>query len=265
MVPPSMRIEWTGKLGSRVMGKDVFLRTIRDVGHSGATYKAMEFCGDTIRNLGIDDRMCISNMTVEAGAKAGLMAADEKVVEYLKSIGSTKPYYLLQSDPDAVYETRLSYKAEELTPQVACPHAVDNVHDVTEMAGTRIDRAYIGSCTSGRLTDLIVAAEILRGKKLGRDCKLAVSSSSKKIWEAAARMGILNTLSEAGATILAPTCGACVGYHSGLLADGENCASTTNRNFRGRMGSREAGVYLVSAATAAASALTGRLTDPREI
>lgn len=265
VVPPSMRIEWTGKLQNRVMGKDIFLRTIRDVSHSGATYKAMEFCGDTIEDLCIDDRMCISNMSVEAGAKAGLIAADEKTVEYLKSIGNTKPYYMLKSDPDAVYESRLSYKAEELVPQVACPHAVDNVHDVTEMAGTRIDRAYIGSCTGGRLTDLIAAAEILKGKKLTRDCKLAVSPSSKKIWETAAKMGILNTLSEAGATILAPTCGACVGYHSGLLADGENCCSTTNRNFRGRMGSREAGVYLVSAATAAASALTGRLTDPREI
>lgn len=265
MVPPSMRIEWTGKLPNRVMGKDIFLRTIRDVGHAGATYMAMEFCGDTIHGLNIDDRMCISNMSVEAGAKAGLMAADEKVEQYLKEIGNTKPYYTFESDADAVYASKLSYKAEDLVPQVACPHAVDNVHDVTEMAGTRIDRAYIGSCTGGRLTDLIAAAEILKGKKLTRDCKLAVSPSSKKVWETAAKMGILNTLSEAGATILAPTCGACVGYHSGLLADGENCVSTTNRNFRGRMGSREAGVYLVSAATAAASALTGRLTDPREI
>lgn len=264
-VPESIKIQWEGKLGSRVMGKDVFLRTIRDVSHSGATYMAMEFCGSAIRDLGIDDRMCISNMSVEAGAKAGLMAADEKVEAYLREHGNTKPYYVFESDPDAVYHSVLNYKAEELVPQVACPHAVDNVHDVTEMAGTRIDRAYIGSCTGGRLTDLIAAAEILRGKKLTRDCKLAVSPSSKKVWEQAAKMGILNELSEAGATILAPTCGACVGYHSGLLADGENCASTTNRNFRGRMGSREAGVYLVSAATAAASALTGRLTDPREI
>ncbi len=265
LVPQSMRIEWTGKLPSRVMGKDIFLRTIRDVGHSGATYKAMEFCGDTIRALGIDDRMCISNMTVEAGAKAGLMAADDKVLAYLRDIGCDKTPWMFESDPDAVYESRLTYRAEDLTPQVACPHAVDNVRDVTEMAGTRIDRAYIGSCTGGRLTDLMMAAEILRGKHLTRDCKLAISPSSKRTWETAAKMGILTELSEAGATILAPTCGACVGYHSGLLADGENCASTTNRNFRGRMGSREAGVYLVSAATAAASALTGRLTDPREI
>ena len=265
MVPESMRISWEGELPHRVMGKDIFLRTIRDVGHSGATYQAMEFCGGTIRNLNMDERMCICNMTVEAGAKAGLIAADETTERYLREHGNTKPYYMLQSDPDAVYASQLHYNAAELTPQVACPHAVDNVRDVTEMAGTPIHRAYIGSCTGGRLTDLIAAAEILRGKKLGRQCKLAVSPSSKRVWEQAAEMGLLTELSQAGATILAPTCGACVGYHSGLLADGENCVSTTNRNFRGRMGSREAGVYLVSAATAAASALTGRLTDPREI
>ena len=265
MVPESIKIVWEGSLPDRVMGKDIFLRTIRDVGHAGATYMAMEFCGGAIRSLGMDDRMCISNMSVEAGAKAGLIACDDVTESYLKAIGCTKPYYKFESDPDAVYAGALRYKAEELVPQVACPHAVDNVCDVKDMAGTRIHRAYIGSCTGGRLTDLQAAADILRGKKLTRECKLAVSPSSRRVWEQAARMGILNDLSEAGATILAPTCGACVGYHSGLLADGENCASTTNRNFRGRMGSREAGVYLTSAATAAASALTGRLTDPREI
>lgn len=264
-VPESMKIDWNGKLQERVMAKDIFLRTIRDVGHAGATYMAMEFDGDTIHRLPMDERMCISNMTVEAGAKAGLMACDSVTEAYLKQHGNQNPYYVFSSDPDAVFAKTLQYDASKLVPQVACPHAVDNVFDVAEMAGTPIHRAYIGSCTGGRLTDLMAAAEILKGKKLGRQCKLAVSPSSKQVWEAAARMGILNTLSEAGATILAPTCGACVGYHSGLLADGENCASTTNRNFRGRMGSREAGVYLVSAATAAASALTGKLTDPREI
>ena len=264
-VPETMKIEWNGKLSDKVMAKDIFLRTIRDVGHAGATYQTMEFCGDTIRRLPIDERMCISNMTVEAGAKAGLIACDDITEEYLKNIGNKKPYYKFESDPDAEYTKVLSYKAEELVPQVACPHAVDNVFDVKDVRDIPIHRAYIGSCTGGRLTDLMVAAEMLKGRKLTRKCKLMVSPSSKKVWEAAARMGILNILSEAGATILAPTCGACVGYHSGLLADGENCVSTTNRNFKGRMGSREAGVYLVSAATAAASAITGKLTDPREI
>ncbi len=264
-VPESILINWTGKLPDRVYAKDIFLRTIRDVGHSGATYKAMEFAGDTIHALPMDERMCISNMSVEAGAKAGLMSCDKVTEEYLQAIGCTKTIYKYESDADAEYEQTLNYKADELVPQVACPHAVDNVCDVKDVDTTVINRAYIGSCTGGRLTDLIAAAQILKGKKLDRRCKLEVSPSSKKVWEAAAKMGILNTLSEAGATILAPTCGACVGYHSGILADGENCVSTTNRNFVGRMGSRKAGVYLVSAATAAASALTGRLTDPREV
>lgn len=264
-VPESLQIKWEGQLRPHVMGKDLFLRTIRDVGHAGATYQTMEFCGSTIESLNIDDRMCISNMSVEAGAKAGLIACDDKTEQYLSEHGNTKPYFKLQSDPDADYSQRLSYNAADLVPQVACPHAVDNVCDVEDVTGAKINRVYIGSCTGGRLTDLAAAAKILNGKKLGRRCKLEVSPSSKKVWEKAAALGILTTLSEAGATILAPTCGACVGFHSGVVADGENCASTTNRNFQGRMGSRDAGVYLVSAATAAATALNGRLTDPRSV
>jgi 3-isopropylmalate/(R)-2-methylmalate dehydratase large subunit len=263
-VPDSMKIIWEGKLPDKVMAKDVFLRTIRDVGHAGATYMAMEFCGSTIRSLPMDERMCISNMTVEAGAKAGLIEADGETERYLAENGNKKPYEILHSDKDAAYVKRLEYGAQELVPQAACPHAVDNVCDVQKAGDIRIDRAYIGSCTGGRMTDLVAAANIIKGKKLSKKCKLTISPSSKKIWETAAKNGILNILSEAGATILAPTCGACVGYHSGLLADGENCASTTNRNFRGRMGSRESNVFLVSAATAAASALAGKLTDPRE-
>jgi len=264
-VPESMKIVWGGNLSDRVMGKDIFLRTIRDIGHSGATYQAMEFCGETIHNLNIDDRMCICNMSVEAGAKTGLIAPDEKVKAYLEEHGNKKEYYMFNSDDDAEYSSVYYYKAENLAPQVACPHAVDNVYDITDVENTRIERAYIGSCTGGRLIDLMIAAEILEGKKLKTNCKLMVSPSSKKIWEEAAKKGILNILSEAGATILAPTCGACVGFHSGVLADGENCISTTNRNFKGRMGSREANVYLASAATVAASALAGKITDPRMI
>ena len=202
-VPESMKITWEGKLGARVMAKDIFLRTIKDVGHAGATYQAMEFCGGAIRDLPIDERMCICNMTVEAGAKAGLIAADEKTEAYLKNIGNTKQYYMLSSDADASYKSQYSYKAEELAPQVACPHAVDNVHDVAELAGTEIQRVYIGSCTGGRLTDLVAAAEILKGKKIARYLNLLVSPSSKTIWEQAAKSGVLSTLSEAGATILA--------------------------------------------------------------
>jgi 3-isopropylmalate/(R)-2-methylmalate dehydratase large subunit len=264
-VPESMKINWEGKLPHRVMGKDIFLRTIKDVGHAGATYMAMEFCGSTIHSLSIDERMCICNMSVEAGAKAGLISCDEITKKYLKDIGNTKPYYKMESDADAVYAEKRSYKAEELVPQVACPHAVDNVCDVKDVSGTKIDRAFIGSCTGGRLSDILAAAEILSGKKISRYCKLGISPSSKKVWEAAAKMGVLTALSEAGATILAPTCGSCVGFHSGVLADGYTCVSTTNRNFKGRMGSSESNVYLGSAATAAASALAGKIIDPREV
>lgn len=264
-VPESMKINWEGKLPRRVMGKDVFLRTIKDVGHAGATYMAMEFCGSTIRSLSMDERMCICNMSVEAGAKAGLIACDEITVKYLKDIGNSKSYYKMESDIDAVYAEERMYKAEELVPQVACPHAVDNVCDVKDVVGTKVDRAFIGSCTGGRLEDILAAAEILRGKKLSRYVKLGVSPSSKKVWEAAAKIGALTELSEAGATILAPTCGSCVGFHSGVLADGYTCVSTTNRNFKGRMGSSKANVYLGSAVTAAASALAGEIIDPREV
>lgn len=264
-VPESIRIQWSGKLPPRLMGKDIFLRTIRDIGHAGATYQAMEFCGDTIHALPIDDRMCICNMSVECGAKAGLIACDDKVEQYLRQIGNKKPYYRLESDPDASYTRHLSYQAQELTPQVACPHAVDNVTDVRQAQGVRIHRGYIGSCTGGRLEDLKAAAEILRGKRLSRRCKLCVCPSSRQVYRQAMDMGLLAELSDAGATILAPTCGACVGFHSGVLADGENCVSTTNRNFKGRMGSSKSSIYLASAATVAASALTGTLTDPRDV
>jgi 3-isopropylmalate/(R)-2-methylmalate dehydratase large subunit len=264
-VPESVRITWKGDLKPMVTAKDVFLRTIKDVGHAGATYMAMEFDGQAIRSMNMDERMCVSNMSVEAGAKAGLIAADKTTEDYLRDIGSRRPYQILHSDEDAVYVKSYEYEGGDLTPQAARPHAVDNVADVSDLASTPIHRAYIGSCTGGRYSDLELAGKILKGKKIGRQTKLLISPSSKRIWEAAAKSGLLTSLSEAGATILAPTCGACVGYHSGLLADGENCASTTNRNFRGRMGSREANVFLVSAATAASSALTGRMTDPREM
>ena len=264
-VPESMRIIWEGNKSPRVMGKDIFLRTIKDVGHAGATYMAMEFCGSTIRALSMDDRMCICNMSVESGAKAGLIACDEITEKYLKDIGNTKPYYKFESDTDAIYTEEHTYQAEMLVPQLACPHAVDNVCDVKEAEGIKIDRAYIGSCTGGRLEDILAAAEILRGKKISRYFKLGISPSSKRVWETAAKIGALTELSEAGATILAPTCGSCVGFHSSVLADGYTSISTSNRNFQGRMGSMESKVYLGSAATVAASTLAGKIIDPREV
>lgn len=262
-VPETMLFRWNGILPTGVMAKDLILKCVGDVGHAGATYCSMEFDGEAIRALPMDERMCISNMAVEAGAKCGLIAPDEKTRAYLEEHGCKKEYTPLYSDPDATYAQILNYDASQLVPQVACPHNVDNVSPITDVAGTRLERAYLGSCTGGRLNDLRAAAEILRGKHVSNDCKLLVSPASQRIWREADRLGILSDLADAGATILAPTCGACLGVHSGLIGTGEHCVSTSNRNFKGRMGSSESFVYLASPATVAASAIEGRLADPR--
>lgn len=262
-VPESMKIRWEGKLPARVMAKDIMLRTLRDVGHAGATYMAMEFAGSTIRALPMDERLCLTNMAVEAGAKTGLIEADATTEEYFREAGVNKPYTVFQSDSDAVYASLYDYCAGELSPQVACPHVVDNVFDIGDVAGKPIQQGYIGSCTGGRLSDLAEAADILRGRTILADCRLLVSPASRSVYRRAMEDGILQTLMDAGATILPPTCGACVGRFGGVMAAGENCVSTTNRNFKGRMGSYESNIYLASAATVAASVLSGRLADPR--
>ena len=264
-VPETIRINWNGALKEGLMAKDIILKSIGTLGHAGATYASMEFGGSAIDALIMDERMCISNMAVEAGAKCGLIAPDEETDRYLQEHGCTKPYEKLTPDADAVYSQVLDYDAGELTPQVACPHNVDNVHPVTELTETKIQRVYLGSCTGGRLNDLKAAAALLKGKMIDKGVKMYVSPASQRIWKEAAAAGILSDLAEAGASILAPTCGACLGVHSGLIAAGEHCVSTSNRNFLGRMGSKQGFVYLGSPATAAAAALTGRLTDVREL
>lgn len=263
-VPETILYKWEGKLPEGVMAKDIILRSIGDTGHAGATYMSMEFTGDTIVDLPMDERMCISNMAIEAGAKCGLIPPDEKTDDYLDEHGCTKAYEKCLPDPDAKYAQIREYRAEDLIPQVACPHNVDNVHPITEVKGTVMQRAYIGSCTGGRLNDLRTAASILKGKKVSRDTKLLISPASQLIWKQADKLGYLQILAEAGATILAPTCGACLGVHSGLIGAGENCVSASNRNFKGRMGSPDGFVYLASPATIAASAIEGRLADVRE-
>ena len=264
-VPETMRIHWSGKLSGNVMAKDIILRTIGAIGHSGATYMSMEFTGSTVAELCMDERMCITNMAVEAGAKCGLIAADEETKRYLEEIGFGDRYISFKADEDACYSAIYNFDADQLSPQVACPHEVDNVFPIEEIDYTPVHHAYIGSCTGGRLSDIEVAAKLLKGKKIDGDCRLFICPASKKIWLQAAKLGLLETLGEAGATILAPTCGACMGVHSGLVAGGENSISSTNRNFRGRMGSPEGNIYLASPATVAASALRGRLCDPREL
>ncbi|MGN0159117.1 MAG: 3-isopropylmalate dehydratase large subunit [Brotaphodocola sp.] len=264
-VPETIRVIWDGELQHGVMAKDISLKTIGAIGHAGATYKAVEYVGSAISGLQIDERMAISNMAVEMGAKVGLMEPDEKTRAFLEAHGVCDGNYDLKSDADAVFCQTLNFKAEELTPLVACPHQVDNVTEAVNVKETPIHQAYIGSCTGGRYNDLFMAAQLLKGKKIAKGLRLLVSPASDEIWRRADKDGILQTLAEAGATVLAPTCGVCVGLHSGMIAGGENCISSSNRNFIGRMGSKEAGIYLGSPLTVAASALTGHITDPREV
>lgn len=264
-VPESIHINWNGKLQDGVMAKDVSLRTIKELGHAGATYKAMEYDGDTIRNMIMDERLCLSNMAVEAGAKVGMIGYDDVTAAYLKeNFGITEDFGWINSDPDASYERTLDFAAEELVPQVACPHEVDHVKDVTQLEKTRVDQVYIGSCTGGRYHDLKMAAQLLKGRKIASGIRVLVSPASRDIYNQCLRDGIFNDLAEAGCTILGSTCGACLGVHSGNIGDNEICIATTNRNFLGRMGSKSSGVYLASPLTAAASAITGYITDPRE-
>jgi 3-isopropylmalate/(R)-2-methylmalate dehydratase large subunit len=263
-VPETIRVLWEGELGPAVMAKDLSLKTIGAIGHAGATYKAVEYQGDTIRNLPMDERMAISNMAVEMGAKVGLIAADEETDRYLAEIGVTAPYTKVESDADAVYCRTYRFRAGELKPMVACPHAVDHVREAADLEKTRIHQVYIGSCTGGRYSDLEAAVRILKGRKVAPDTRLLISPASQSIYIRAMKSGILADLAEAGAVILAPTCGVCAGLHSGLIAAGEACLATSNRNFLGRMGSPESFVYLSSPLTAAASALTGYITDPSE-
>lgn len=264
-VPVSIHINWNGKLREGVMAKDISLRTIKELGHAGATYKAMEYDGDTIHGMIMDERLCLSNMAVEAGAKVGMIGYDEVTADFLKeNFGITESYDWINSDADADYIRELSFRAEELVPQVACPHEVDNVTDVDKLEKTKVDQVYIGSCTGGRYHDLLMAAKLLKGKKIAEGIRVLVSPASKDIYNRCLKDGIFEDLAEAGCTILGSTCGACLGVHSGNIGDNEVCVSTTNRNFLGRMGSKSSGVYLASPLTAAASAVTGYITDPRE-
>ena len=262
-VPESIYVQWKGSLTPGVYAKDMVLKTIGDIGHAGATYKVLEFAGNTVRNLSLDERMCLSNMTVEAGAKAGLVEPDEKVMAWVKE-HNVQDYEFFHSDADAKYIEKRLYDAKQLVPQVACPHKVDAVKDVDKLGEIVIDQAYVGSCTGGRYDDLLAAEKIIRGHKVAPHVRMLVSPASTEIYEKALKNGLLQSFVAAGARILPPTCGICLGLHSGILASKERCISSTNRNFIGRMGSKEAEIYLGSAATVAASAIAGVITDPRK-
>jgi 3-isopropylmalate/(R)-2-methylmalate dehydratase large subunit len=264
-VPESIMIVLTGNLPDGVEAKDIILYLIGQIGADGATYKALEFGGDTVDNMSLSQRLTIANMTVEAGAKVGLFPADKATQDYLIPQRQGNHYQPLSPDPDANYEQVINIEAASLEPMVAKPHTVDNTAPARELKGTRIQQVFIGTCTNGRLEDLATAARMLEGKRAHPDTRLIVAPASRQVLLAAINAGYIQTLIDAGAIILPPGCGACLGVHQGVLGDGESCLSTANRNFKGRMGNPEAFIYLGSPSTAAASAITGEITDPREV
>lgn len=263
-VPETIKVVWDGKIPHGVYAKDLILETIKDIGHAGATYQSIEFSGEAIKDLSIDERLVLSNMAVEAGAKTGLIEPDEKVANYLRSKGVDEELDLIRSDENASFSRVLYKDASILEPQVACPHEVDNVHSVSLVEGKPVDQVYLGSCTNGRISDLRIAAEILKGKKISKNIRCLVVPASQQIWMQANKEGILDILTEAGCIVNMPSCGACGGFTSGVIGAGEVVMSSSNRNFRGRMGSPKGEVYLGSPATVAATAIEGKITDPRK-
>ncbi len=263
-VPETIRFELTGALGTAVSWKDVILYLAGRFGSDVAQYRAMEFAGPAVKAADMSSRLTVSNMALELGAKFGLFAADEVTDAYLRDHGGrgAEPF---GPDPDASYEAVIEISLSDLPPQVAMPHEVDRVGPVADVEGLSIDQAFIGSCTNGRIEDLRAAAEVLEGRHIAPGVRLLVAPASRGVLQEAVNTGVLASLVDAGASVLAPGCGPCFGGHGGLLGPGERCIGTHNRNFIGRMGSAEAEIYLASPATVAASALVGRIADPRQM
>jgi len=260
--PETMKINVEGVLPPMVLPKDVILKVVGMVGAEGATYKAVEFHGSTVKAMDVEGRLTLANMAVEMGAKTGIIEPDEETMSYLTALGqmSTEGF---KSDMDADFSEELGLEVSDLEPQVACPHTVDNVKPVAEVEGTAVDQVFLGSCTNGRLGDLRVAAGILKGRKVKRGVRMIVAPASRGVYVQALKEGLIEVLLNAGCAVCNPGCGPCAGAHQGILAPGEVCASTSNRDFKGRMGSTESEIYLVSPATAAATAIEGKITDPR--
>ena len=263
-VPETIKFVYYGEMPRWVGGKDLILHTIGDIGVDGARYMAMEFEGEAIRNLSMDNRFTMANMAIEAGGKNGIIPPDEKTLDYVKH-RARRDYDFYQSDSDACYREVREYDVSQLEPQVAFPHLPENVRPVSEAEGIYIDQVVIGSCTNGRLEDLEIAASILKNKKVHRDIRVIVIPGTQEIYLEALRRGLLEVFVEAGAVVSTPTCGPCLGGHMGILARGEKALATTNRNFVGRMGHPESEVYLASPAVAAASAVLGRIVAPWEV
>ena len=264
-VPGTIKVNVVGEFQPYVLAKDLILHLIGKISAQGANFKVIEFHGPAIRKLSTSGRLTICNMAVEAGATAGIVPADAETLRYLHEEASVKEEVeVVGPDPDAVYEQVIELDISQLAPQIACPHTVDNVKSVQEVAGKLVNQIVIGSCTNGRLDDLQIAARILEGKKVARNVRMLVFPASARIYLQALKAGYLATLMEAGAVVMNSGCGPCLGVHQGALADGDVALATTNRNFKGRMGNPAAEVYLCSPAVAAASALTGKITDPRK-
>ena len=265
-VPSAIKFNLVGKLNKNVSGKDVILHIIGMIGVDGALYKSMEFSGEGLKNLSMDSRLCMANMAIEAGAKNGIFAVDEATLEFCRKHSKKTPV-VYEADADAVYDAEYTIDLATIRPTVAFPHLPENTKTVDEIGDTevKIDQVVIGSCTNGRMEDLRIAHEILKGKKVSSDIRCIIIPGTQKIYLEAINEGIIQDLVEAGCAISTPTCGPCLGGYMGILAAGERCVSTTNRNFVGRMGHVDSEVYLASPATAAASALTGYITNPDKV
>lgn len=263
-VPESMKFVFYGRLNEWVSGKDLILYTIGQIGVDGALYKVMEFDGEAIRGLDISQRLTIANMAIEGGGKAGIISPDEKTIEYIDK-RAKKPYAIYHSDKDANYSDVFEWDASKLEPMVAWPYLPSNVHSVYESTHINIDQAFIGSCTNGRIEDLRIAAKILKGKKVHPYTRCIVIPASKNVYMEAMHEGLIDIFIEAGCVVSTSTCGPCLGGHMGILAKGERCISTSNRNFPGRMGHPQSETYLANPAVVAASAVMGRIAHPEEV
>ena len=263
-VPPTIKYVFHGKLGKWAGGKDLILFTIGKIGVDGALYAAMEFAGEAIDSLPMDDRFTMSNMAIEAGGKAGIFKVDEATKLYIKN-RAKRPYTVFEADKDAQYSQVIEYDVNKLEPQVALPHLPSNVKPVSQVGNIEIDQSVIGSCTNGRLSDLRIAAAVLKGKQVKKGLRCIVIPATQQIYLDAMKEGLLEIFVRAGAVVSTPTCGPCLGGYMGILAAGERAISTTNRNFVGRMGHTKSEVYLANPAVAAASAITGKISSPEEV
>ena len=263
-MPEAIKFNLTGALQKNVSGKDVILHIIGKIGVDGALYKSMEFSGEGLKNLTMDDRLCMANMAIEAGAKNGIFAVDEVTKDYMAG-RVNRPYHVYEADEDAEYAEVIDIDLSAIKPTVSFPHLPENTKTIDEVGDVKIDQVVIGSCTNGRLSDMKIAADILKGKKIHKDVRAIIIPATQKIYKECISLGYMETFIDAGCVVSTPTCGPCLGGYMGILAEEERCVATTNRNFVGRMGHPTSEVYLASPAVAAASAITGKISGPEEV